>query len=876
MAIEVNFKTNIQLKSIIGKDLINDDNIAILELVKNAFDANSDKVKITYLNLKNNDDEIVDSYSANTSRIIIQDEGCGMSLEDIKNKWLNIAYSEKKQNKIQNKRHMAGAKGVGRFSCDRLGKFLNLYSKISGDDQVIRLEIDWSKFEIEDQDKEIQTIPLKIEQLSCGEVKAKYNIDFLRGHGVCLEIIKLRSFWTSRIVNKDKSVSWSTEKFYKLKQYLEKLINPSQAFETESDQFGIFLYAPEFELENDSKPLNEKFLGSIKNRIFEKLDFQTTSIESNTYNDGIDLYTVLKDRGEVIFYVKEKNPFYPAVKNARLTLYYLNPYAKAFFTKQTGIQSVNYGSIFLFINGFRVPPYGEVDNDWLNLNSRKAQGINRFLGVREVLGNVEIIDNFNDFQIISSREGIVKNDNYYQLCTPKNNNSFIFKAFRRLERYVVEGIAWDSIPEDLVDSYDLIEKKIISGELTERDLSYREDDFIKRQRIYGAIHSIISARPENVLELYINESLISEKIEYEKKKSEQEFEQLIEDFNNKKIDSETLNRILKRKVDQNKELEKELNEFLKYETSPITTQALVELKDYKRKIEEQTEIIKNLQAQLNKIEKEKEALLKQQKEYELQKTLLERKVWDEKSKRQKAEFQLERKTNQVLFLQSLQTLDIDSMNRYYHTIGVEAAAIQNWLTNINERLAKGTIDDKFLHRFIVGITHANERILSISRFATKANINMEGESRSIDIISFVEQYINNITKAYSDIEVEVHNLTNNVLIIEFKPIEISILLDNIVNNSIKAGAKHLDVLIQELSSGDIEFRFSDDGAGLDPNIENPDDLFEKGYTTTNGSGIGLYDASNIVKKLTGYIFVNKTYRFSELKKGFELIIILKR
>ena len=320
----------------------------------------------------------------------------------------------------------------------------------------------------------------------------------------------------------------------------------------------------------------------------------------------------------------------------------------------------------------------------------------------------------------------------------------------------------------------------------------------------------------------------------------------------------------------------ELNEFLKYETSPITTQALVELKDYKRKIEEQTEIIKNLQAQLNKIEKEKEALLKQQKEYELQKTLLERKVWDEKSKRQKAEFQLERKTNQVLFLQSLQTLDIDSMNRYYHTIGVEAAAIQNWLTNINERLAKGTIDDKFLHRFIVGITHANERILSISRFATKANINMEGESRSIDIISFVEQYINNITKAYSDIEVEVHNLTNNVLIIEFKPIEISILLDNIVNNSIKAGAKHLDVLIQELSSGDIEFRFSDDGAGLDPNIENPDDLFEKGYTTTNGSGIGLYDASNIVKKLTGYIFVNKTYRFSELKKGFELIIILKR
>jgi hypothetical protein len=39
----LNFKTNIQLKSIIGKDLINDDNIAILELVKNSFEAGAKK-----------------------------------------------------------------------------------------------------------------------------------------------------------------------------------------------------------------------------------------------------------------------------------------------------------------------------------------------------------------------------------------------------------------------------------------------------------------------------------------------------------------------------------------------------------------------------------------------------------------------------------------------------------------------------------------------------------------------------------------------------------------------------------------------------------------------------------------------------------------
>ena len=98
---ELHFKTNVQLKSIIGKDLINDDNIAILELVKNSFDADAKRVNVTYLNLKDNDDELTQSFSDKTSRLIIHDDGLGMNLEDIQDKWLNIAYSEKKSNKTQ-------------------------------------------------------------------------------------------------------------------------------------------------------------------------------------------------------------------------------------------------------------------------------------------------------------------------------------------------------------------------------------------------------------------------------------------------------------------------------------------------------------------------------------------------------------------------------------------------------------------------------------------------------------------------------------------------------------------------------------------------------------------------------------------------------
>ena len=50
---------------------------------------------------------------------------------------------------------MAGAKGVGRFSCDRLGEYLNLYAKTNNDSEYVKLTIDWKLFEIEDEKKEI-------------------------------------------------------------------------------------------------------------------------------------------------------------------------------------------------------------------------------------------------------------------------------------------------------------------------------------------------------------------------------------------------------------------------------------------------------------------------------------------------------------------------------------------------------------------------------------------------------------------------------------------------------------------------------------------------------------------------------------------------
>ena len=94
----VNFSAHAEIKNVIGQDLINDDNIAVIELVKNSLDANAQKIKISFLCNEDSD---------TFERILLEDSGSGMSSTDIVEKWLNIAYSEKRNSKIGNGRSAA-------------------------------------------------------------------------------------------------------------------------------------------------------------------------------------------------------------------------------------------------------------------------------------------------------------------------------------------------------------------------------------------------------------------------------------------------------------------------------------------------------------------------------------------------------------------------------------------------------------------------------------------------------------------------------------------------------------------------------------------------------------------------------------------------
>ncbi|MBN8695870.1 MAG: sensor histidine kinase [Bacteroidetes bacterium] len=530
----VQFKVSAGLKDIIGRDLISDDFIAVFELVKNSFDAHATLVKIIF----------------EKDKLVIWDDGKGMTYNEITNKWLFVGYSAKKtgeeddeliekefndyRKKILITKNFAGAKGIGRFSCDRLGKNLTLTTKkVANTGSAEQLIFDWNKFEKDPKDDFTQ-----VNITRKGVVKLENFPKFK--HGTILEISNLRS-------------SWGKDKILELKHSLEKLINPFETVEESKSgvvipSFSIEIIAEEFK-KNDVQETDSRWKvnGLVKNFIFEKLGLKTTQIFSIISEDGKFVTTELIDRGELIYKVKEKNNF-SLLANIKYHLFYLNTSAKNNFYRQMRIRSVDFGSVFLYKNGIRIYPFGEEGKDSFGMDKRKAQGYSRNLGTREVIGRISLFGSSNQFheafKETSSRDGGLKMTASYS----QMQDAFYEYCLKRLEKYVVD-LQWtlkdNSEDLDYIENSSELKNKVINllSKLSEnknveildynRDLinilSEKIDDEIPNNAAFDDLEIIaintkdrdLHAKIQNSKKEYVK--LLKQKNELEQKARDEEF-----------------------------------------------------------------------------------------------------------------------------------------------------------------------------------------------------------------------------------------------------------------------------------------------------------------------------------------------------------------
>jgi signal transduction histidine kinase len=755
------FKISAALKNIIGSDLISDDFIAVFELVKNSYDAHASKVDIIFENI----------YTDN-AKIIIKDNGKGMSYDDLINKWLFVAYSAKKEgteedsydyrDKIKVKRAYAGAKGIGRFSCDRLGAELYLETiKEEPNSKVETLLTEWDKFEGDLKDEFVnisvlhETIPV-----------SNYN----QNHGTVLEISHLKS-------------EWDRKKFLDLKNALAKLINPNT--QSAEDEFKIRISVDD-EFENDSKEPDTRYKvnGEVENLIFEALDLKTTKIVSKVSDKSSSrIETSLYEGGKLVYKITEKNVLIN-LHNVEFVIYFLNRSAKYTFSRRMGMQVIEYGHVFMYKNGLRIFPYGERGEDPFKMDNRKAQGYNRYLGTREVIGYISIEEPNNDLRETSSRgDGLIKTKAYVDLV------EWFYTTLRRLEKYGIDIIDWgNELSNDDFIQLDNQEKQNAIKSLV---LNLTKSANIESFEVSPEIFQILEGKQEKSAKTTLTEI-------------------------SKKLEGENFNR----------------DEILKS--------------------------IKNVEHKIDRLKETKDEA--------------ENEAFDKMIENEELSEELDREIAQNLFTQSLIGTEKEDLISLQHQIVHTAGNVSYYLNELVQAINNDSPKEELIES-IQDITFEVQRIVSSSRYVTKAGFNKDSEKIKEDIVQFINEYIENLyvpAKSFIHQErpikiiVERNNQVSKMM--KFRPFEFTVLLDNLFSNSRKANANEI-IISWSKSMENINLHFIDNGVGIP--AEFYDDIFKFGFSRTDGSGIGLYMVKNLISKYKGTIEVN-----SQLNSGAEFIIKL--
>ena len=763
------FKISTGLKDLIGRDLITNESVAVFELVKNSFDAHAKVVQIFF----------------EEDRIVIRDDGKGMSRADILNKWLFVAYSAKREgtededyrDRISERtRPFAGAKGVGRFSCDRLGKRLLLISR-AAKQQVQILKVDWTLYE-GDAKREFDEVLVDISEASDFPESALRP----RGKvGTVLEITGLRS-------------EWDRAKLQTLKRDLTKLINP---FAVGPPKFQIEVVAP-FEKANDHKDAEynasrpegreARLLvnGNVENPILEVLGQRTTAIHVAIVEGGETIESMLEDRGETIYRIREPNP-YQGLKETDLEtkIYFLNRSAKAVFAHRMGLASVQFGSIFLFRNGFRVFPIGHQDDDFFGLGRRKQQGMRRFLGSRDLIGHVEIkgVEGFNEST--SRDQGLIRTPQVEDLITCVRD-----KCVRRLERYVVD-ITWkDKFDKDVAD--------------TSR---------MKLDKSSALVTHLVSrlAATEDVELIEYNPELV--RIVDEKSAVFESSLQALELLAEKTGDEGLLARVAEAKV-------------------RIKGLQIVEA--------EVREAAHRAEIRVAIAEKTAAAA--------------ETKYGEELDRNQ--------------FLVAVASLDQDTILNLHHQIIMHASDVHLGVRRMMGKLRNGvSVSKEEWINFIERVSFRNSQILTASRFATKGGYKQQSAEVEANLAIYIRDYVKAVSSLWAPRGVTLDVQGNGKQFKRaFRPIEIGIVIDNLVSNAVKAHAARVLIFL-EVTKGqkpELMITIADDGTSWPQSLDPIERAFEKGVTTTDGSGLGLYHVKQVIEGLGGLIEVHREPYSEEL------------
>lgn len=438
---EVPFSISARTAKLIGMENFANAEGAIVELVKNAYDADAD-VCVVVADIRD---------SQKDSRLFIIDNGVGMTQETILRHWMTIGTDDKLVNaKTSGKRRVkSGAKGIGRFALNRLGIRAEMITFTDeSDSQGYRWSVDWSKF---DKASILSDITATVSECSHGEVESIFEsygltklpiaekLCFNKFHGTVLCISDLRDKWSeddlnSLLGNLEMLVPEHLKSLFTL--YLYNLRDLTWSGEICPAEYSDYDYKIDAAFDGkrfvnviiERNELNVSLLETKYASVFSRKtmqvnpyrmeDFRSKTIKKSIeVNEAVssDLLSSVGPFTFTFFFIK--NAISDDRERDGAKKYPYNQIDSA--ARKSWLDK--FGGVRIFRDEFRVRPYGENGNDWLDLGRRQAQspgGAGQKIGgyrirPNQISGVVNISRLTNTaFEDKSSREGIQENDEF--------------------------------------------------------------------------------------------------------------------------------------------------------------------------------------------------------------------------------------------------------------------------------------------------------------------------------------------------------------------------------------------------------------------------------------------------------------------------------
>ena len=507
------FNVSAKTARLIGRENVSNLEGALIELIKNTYDADAKKCVVYY--------------ESSTDRLFIIDNGTGMNKDIIINNWMTIGNSTKRESVFtKSGRVNTGEKGIGRFALDRISEKCTMLT-VSKEERFEWL-VNWENFDssemITDTYAELNDISKNIPEF-LSDLSNEFLCDMLKNDfaetGTCFILENLRDQWDEVIIERVKS-------------NLQKLLPPMENYvfelffflqDTKAKDARIlpnllneYDYKLHFEVNDIGECViqihrNEFFFGAQFEKIMKKADFSDEDREY--FNDKLiikegSIYDFLPGLAEKI----NIGAFSGDIYFYKLVLQSDNQekyFYKNFITKRTNFKELS--GIKIYRDDFLVRPYGMYGTtgyDWLDLSTRKAESpaaVSHKSGswrvqANQICGQIRISRLNDNLPDKSSREGIVETKE--------------FKLFRELVVNFIEKLEEDR--QYVIRKLDLLYKSTAKGEqalkIAKEELNkYKKEEDEKEQnnddnhadnekkQNYENFHKAISYQEERIQDL---------------------------------------------------------------------------------------------------------------------------------------------------------------------------------------------------------------------------------------------------------------------------------------------------------------------------------------------------------------------------------------